>query len=597
MKAAIGSTGPIFLALLLSSSAWMAESESKFIPIADTCENLGLVKATSHAAQYFCTKKLQASVPDVDCSTINYEVVRAAMQFDTSTSWDKYAATIAVTDKDKNCLIAFSSNIFAFPDSDPMVNEIQVAKCQDVEYKGTCTRAIMDGPEEKEKEGEAQGGPEGGASESAMEDLGYDAGGEKDGETNTDLDSDARGNVDDTASEVESSSEEAGNSTMNWLDSVFDIETPVQGNSFERAGNTTDAEEELVDEEIEVWEEEIEDGLLQVANVTAEDNATEAFWEAENATTAGSKETHAVDSEEDIPASQNTTDINLSDLLEEDTRYGDSETKNASAKAENTTEAEQEGETHEISWDAGSDNSTDINFDEEDSRNGEPEMMNATDEEGPYIQADAEAAPESETESSNASDQDSDNTTTGLTGESSNNESENPESGGDEVNAEEAEKIEAEEALLEELEEDLFVEDESLWEFAGKTEECSRFGVAEAEGIVFKCGLTAYVCGKSLQFREKFLLLLEETIIDGCELGETNEILSSHSECDAFPSNEHYLKLDGTHKGSKKVVCPNGLPLSSYYMFCSKELDNYYCDGDRCEACEEIERNRRFLRH
>ena len=37
-----------------------------------------------------------------------------------------------------------------------------------------------------------------------------------------------------------------------------------------------------------------------------------------------------------------------------------------------------------------------------------------------------------------------------------------------------------------EAEEEEF-EDESTWAFAGKTDECSRFGVSKAEGIAFKC--------------------------------------------------------------------------------------------------------------
>ena len=159
-----------------------------------------------------------------------------------------------------------------------------------------------------------------------------------------------------------------------------------------------------------------------------------------------------------------------------------------------------------------------------------------------------------------------------------------------------AEEEEAE--TMEEIPAEEELDNESLWEFAGKTEECSRFGVAVAEGIVFKCGTTAYVCGENTQFQDKFLLLLEDPIVDGCDLGETKQVHSSRGDCNMFPKNEHYLKRDGKQKEDQVLYCPNGETLSSYYMFCSEELDNYFCNGDNCETCEEISRQRRQnLRH
>ena len=153
------------------------------------------------------------------------------------------------------------------------------------------------------------------------------------------------------------------------------------------------------------------------------------------------------------------------------------------------------------------------------------------------------------------------------------------------------EEIEKEEEMAQELE-----EDESTWHFAGRIDECSRFGVSPSEGIVFVCDQAAYVCGEDIQFRERFLLLLEDPVVDGCDLGEVLEIYSSRGDCNFFPKNEHHLKRDGRQE-EQVVLCPNGSTLSSYYMFCSQELDNYYCDGDTCETCEEVSRRQRYLRH
>ncbi|CAB9502402.1 expressed unknown protein [Seminavis robusta] len=140
--------------------------------------------------------------------------------------------------------------------------------------------------------------------------------------------------------------------------------------------------------------------------------------------------------------------------------------------------------------------------------------------------------------------------------------------------------------------------DKANWKFAGRTDECSRFGWSPADGIVFVCDQTAYVCGDSIEFREKFLLLLEDPIVDGCEIGGITEIRSSHGDCNYFPKNEHYLKRDGTERAGHQLFCPNGATLSSYYMFCTQQLDNYYCDGRDCETCAGTSRQRRaqFLR-
>ena len=154
---------------------------------------------------------------------------------------------------------------------------------------------------------------------------------------------------------------------------------------------------------------------------------------------------------------------------------------------------------------------------------------------------------------------------------------------------EQEEELEEEEDMAKELE-----EDESTWNFKGSIDECSRFGVSPAEGIVFVCDETAYVCGFSLQFRERFLLLTQDPVVDGCDFGKVSAIASSREECNSFPTNEHHLKRDGRQQ-EQIVQCPNGSRLSSYYMFCSQELDNYYCDGAVCDTCEAV--SRRFLRH
>lgn len=98
-----------------------------------------------------------------------------------------------------------------------------------------------------------------------------------------------------------------------------------------------------------------------------------------------------------------------------------------------------------------------------------------------------------------------------------------------------------------------------------------------------------------MKFREKFLLLLQDPLVDGCEMGKVTEIFASRGDCNFFPKNEHYLKRDGTQEEGHHLFCPNGKTLDSYYMFCTKELDNYYCDGADCETCAGT--SRRFLRH
>jgi hypothetical protein len=93
---------------------------------------------------------------------------------------------------------------------------------------------------------------------------------------------------------------------------------------------------------------------------------------------------------------------------------------------------------------------------------------------------------------------------------------------------------EVEEIEMEDEEEDE-EGDESTWKFAGRTDECSRFGWSPADGIVFKCDKAAYVCGASIEFREKFMLLLEDHIVEGCDMGEVTEIFSSRGDCNFFP--------------------------------------------------------------
>jgi len=155
-----------------------------------------------------------------------------------------------------------------------------------------------------------------------------------------------------------------------------------------------------------------------------------------------------------------------------------------------------------------------------------------------------------------------------------------------------ANELEKEEEMAEELQ-----ADEAEWNFAGQIDQCSRFGISPAEGVVFVCDTAAYVCGFDASFRERFLLLIEDPIVDGCDIGKIDEIFSAPQDCNTFPINEHHLKRDGKQEEVDVVMCPNGSTLSSYCMFCSQELDNYYCDGETCETCEEVERRqRRFLR-
>ena len=232
------------------------------------------------------------------------------------------------------------------------------------------------------------------------------------------------------------------------------------------------------------------------------------------------------------------------------------------------------------------------NNEQEQSSNSEQEQSsNNEQEESPN--SEQEQSTNNEQEQSSNSDQEESPNSEG--GENFNESSESTEQVEETVEfaeeeiKEEEEELEQEEDMAKELE-----EDESTWNFKGSIDECSRFGVSPAEGIVFLCDETAYVCGFSLQFRERFLLLTQDPVVDGCEFGKVSAIASSREECNSFPTNEHHLKRDGRQE-EQIVQCPNGAPLSSYYMFCSQELDNYYCDGAVCDTCEAV--SRKFLRH
>ena len=530
----------------------VADDDAPFNEIRDTCGNDQLKHAVSYAANFFCTEKLTKAVPGFDCSAVGFEVVSASQQG----AGDEavYKGIFALTDQDQRCVIGFSGTIDWFGGT-PKIVYLGIEKCGLIDYVGNCNQAIeiasklaepleersseIDNETTEEKKEEEEEEEEEIAEDIAEEEEVIEIEKEEEAEI---LQKEEQGGQEEEKSELEEGESEYKDGT-----NLENIEEDTEESSSEQEEFAKNENEEDPREENESRAESMWDAFPEVehdASRTAPGEAIEYNQEINNG---------------------NESNEN-NGIQEAETGNGGSvENQNeATSLQENLPESPQSNTT------ASTPEETPVTVTET-----SPVAAYATDEdtsqgEGLIGVDDGE---EQEQGTSPNSEQ----------GQSPNSEQ-----------AEEAmklveEELEEEEDMVKELE-----EDESTWNFKGSIDECSRFGVSPAEGIVFVCSETAYVCGFSLQFRERFLLLTQDPVVDGCDFGKISSVASSREECNFFPTNEHHLKRDGRQQ-EQFVQCPNGSLLSSYYMFCSQELDNYYCDGAVCDTCEAV--SRKFLRH
>jgi hypothetical protein len=621
--------------LALAEGAVSGGALGGFQDIDDTCNHPELLHAASFAANNYCTSVLAKFRGDVNCDDIKFEVIRASYQV---VAGMNFKGTVALADDQGECVSAFSGNIYVpllSTEERPRVDELNALKCSDVEYQGKCSRTIA----------EAEALAAAAAQDAITNSTGTSSGteDEKDGYSSTQeigwKEEDLEVSKAENSTMAEPARQENPKETTSKATATNEDEQTKDGEAATESTATTSNSD---NGKVDLFEDEIpsadstataQDSETEPSNTTvakavssssSESKASEDSAATDSPDSSGNKTTEEL-SGNSPGSSTSGENATVTEVLANPETNSTSSKENASTaistenSSENqtqpTTQSKMDNETTVDVSPAVAENISTIAASSEGTAqtNNTTEQTNNSSTPSTPAQATTSTTstahssgsfvyPLASSGSSNYSAVEPQNhpgtNVTSLIEVNFNSESgdleisqatSTPETPGDALG-------EFENEILEEAIED--AEDESTW--TGGLDRCRRFGDFDfpAAGVLFKCGDAAYICGDSIEFREKFLLLMQDPVVESCNIGEVHLILSARKYCNKFPKNEHYLKRDGKQKPGEQVICPNGEPLESYFMFCNgKTAVNYFCDGHDCETCAGVERRRHFLRH
>jgi hypothetical protein len=139
-----------FLLLLSLSVSLQAQAqdatvaaEPSYDPIEDTCNHPVLLSAAAFASNFFCENVLKVAVDDMDCDVLQFRVLEAQAQIIAGAN---FRQTIALVDEDRRCVIAFHSKVnmpLPHTGQEPVVDmdEVEALPCE-IELYDDCLQHL-----------------------------------------------------------------------------------------------------------------------------------------------------------------------------------------------------------------------------------------------------------------------------------------------------------------------------------------------------------------------------------------------------------------------------------------------------------------------